>query len=65
MKILISNKYYKTKEEAIEKLDVFFAMGKLTIDEYMELTMLAETVYTPPVVEPLPEEVPVEGTLAV
>lgn len=58
MKTLITNKYYLAKEDATVKLDVFYAMNKLTDEEYLELTQLAETMYNPPVVEeePLPEE---------
>lgn len=55
MKTLITNKYYLNKEEATVKLDVFYAMNKLTDEEYLELTQLAETMYNPPVVEELEE----------
>lgn len=57
MKTLISNKFYGVKEEATVKLDVFYAMNKLTDEEYLELTQLAETVYAPPVVEEVTEVV--------
>ena len=66
MKLLIEKKFYNTQEEAQQKLDVFYAMSKLSDEEYVELTMLAEQMYAP-VVEDLPEdevvaelEVPVE-----
>ena len=34
MKILIGKKFYKTAEQAQNKLDVFFACNRLTDDEY-------------------------------
>lgn len=46
MKKLIEKKFYKTAEEAQNKLDVFYAMNRLTDDEYSELTMLVESMYT-------------------
>lgn len=45
MKTLITRKFYKTAEAAQKKLDVFFAVNRLTDDEYTELTALVETVY--------------------
>lgn len=45
MKILIGKKFYKTAEQAQNKLDVFFACNRLTDEEYTELTALVETVY--------------------
>lgn len=45
MKILIGKKFYKTAELAQKKLDVFYAVNRLTDDEYTELTALVETVY--------------------
>lgn len=45
MKNLIGKKYYKTKDEAQEKLDVFFAVGKLEPDKYTELTALVVEKY--------------------
>ena len=45
MKILIGKKFYKTAEQAQNKLDVFFAVNRLTDEEYTELTALVETVY--------------------
>ena len=47
MKKLILKKYYKTAEEAQEKIDVFFAVGRLTADQYAELTELIASVYGP------------------
>lgn len=60
MKRLIQNKFYKTQEEAQQKLDVFFAMNKLDDMEYVELTELVETMYAPVAPEETPEEVPAE-----
>ena len=45
MKKLISNKFYEIKEEATNKLDVFYAMNKLTDEQYVELTNLADGMY--------------------
>lgn len=50
---LINKKFYAAKDEAIEKLDVYFAMNRISEEEYMDLVMLAESMYTP--VEPTPE----------
>ena len=46
MKKLIEKKFYKTAEESQNKLDVFYAMNRLTDDEYSELTILVESTYT-------------------
>ena len=45
MKKLINKRFYKAKEEAQDKCDVFFAVGRITEDEYTELTALIEEVY--------------------
>lgn len=42
---LINKKFYKDKEEAIEKLDVYFALNRIDEQQYTELAMIAETVY--------------------
>ena len=42
---LISKKFYATKEDAIEKLDVYFAMSRIDEAQYAELVMLAEEKY--------------------
>ncbi len=39
-KICIQKKFYKSKEEMQEKLDVFLTLNRLTTDEYQELTEL-------------------------
>lgn len=42
---LITKKFYKTGEEAQQKCDVFYAVGRITDDEYTELTELVNTTY--------------------
>ena len=42
---LINKKFYKDKEEAIAKLDVYFALNRIDEQQYKELAMIAETVY--------------------
>ena len=44
---LITKKFYDTKEEAIAKLDVYFAMNRISEEEYAELALLADSVYEP------------------
>lgn len=41
---LINKKFYATKDDAIAKLDVYFAMNRISEEEYAELALLAETV---------------------
>lgn len=55
---LINKKFYDGKDETIEKLDVYFAMNRISEEEYMELVMLAEEMYPDPVPEPAPETDP-------
>lgn len=45
MKKLIQKKFYATAEEAQNKIDVFYAVNRLTDDEYAELTALIVEVY--------------------
>lgn len=45
MKTLITRKFYKTAEAAQKKLDVFYAVNRLTGDEYQELTAMVVEVY--------------------
>ena len=47
MENLINKKFYDTKDEAIAKLDVYFAMNRISEEEYATLTLLAEEVYAP------------------
>lgn len=45
MKKLIQKKFYKTAEAAQDKIDVFFAVGRLTDEQYTELSLLIKEVY--------------------
>lgn len=42
---LINKKFYGTKDEAIAKLDVYFAMNRISEEEYATIALLAEEVY--------------------
>ena len=44
-KFVIGKKFYKTAEQAQNKLDVFFACNRLTDDEYTELAALTADLY--------------------
>lgn len=48
---LITKKFYDNKEEAIAKLDVYFAMNRISEEEYAEMSLMAETVYSSEVEE--------------
>lgn len=48
---LINKKFYDTKDEAIAKLDVYFAMNRIGEEEYAELALMAESVYEPQIIE--------------
>lgn len=43
---LIVKKYYANKEDIENKLNVFYAMSKITDEEYSNLTLKVEEVYT-------------------
>lgn len=45
MKTLITRKFYKSAELAQKKLDVFYAVNRLTDEEYQELTALTADLY--------------------
>ena len=45
LKKLIVKKYYKEKADIENKLNVFYAMSKITDEEYGELTLLIEDIY--------------------
>ena len=45
LKKLIVKKYYTKKADIENKLNVFYAMSKISDDEYSELTLLAEDTY--------------------
>ncbi len=49
LKKLIVKKYYKEKTDIENKLNVFYAMSKISDEEYSELTLLVEDTYTEPV----------------
>lgn len=42
---LINKKFYSDKQTATEKVDVCFAMGKITQDQYSNLIILIEEKY--------------------
>ena len=46
MKRLISRKFYKTADEAQNKLDVFYAVNRLSDEQYTELTKLVVESYS-------------------
>lgn len=46
MKRLIARKFYKTADEAQNKLDVFYAVNRLSDDQYTELTKLVVENYS-------------------
>ncbi len=45
LKRLITKKYYKEKADIENKLNVFYAMSKITDEEFAELTLLVEDTY--------------------
>ena len=45
MKRLITRKFYKTAEDAQNKLDVFYAVNRLSDEQYTELTELVVNTY--------------------
>lgn len=45
MENLIKKKFYKTKDEAIAKLDVYFAMSRISEEEYATLIIKTEETY--------------------
>lgn len=42
---LITKKYYEDKTQIQNKLDVFYAMSKITDEEYTNLTLKVEEMY--------------------
>lgn len=46
MKRLIARKFYKTADEAKNKLDVFYAVNRLSDEQYTELTKLVVENYS-------------------
>lgn len=45
LKRQITKKYYKEKTDIENKLNVFYAMNKITDEEFAELTLLVEDTY--------------------
>lgn len=45
LKNLINNKYYKNKDEIIEKLNVFYSYNVLDTEQYQELMELTNKIY--------------------
>ena len=45
LKKLIVKKYYANKEDIENKLNVFYAMSKISDEEYSNLTLKVEEVY--------------------
>lgn len=45
LKKLIVKKYYKEKTDIENRLNVFYAMSKISDEEYSELTLLVEDTY--------------------
>lgn len=48
---LINKKYYAEKEIIENKLNVFYAMNKISDEDFAELTLLMEAIYAEPVEE--------------
>ncbi len=59
---LIVRKYYADKAIIENKLNVFYAMNKISDEDFAELTLKVEDVYAEEVVEEATEEVPTEPT---
>ena len=45
LKKLIAKKFYKEKTDIENKLNVFYAMSKISDEEFAELTLLVEDTY--------------------
>ena len=45
LKNLISKRFYANKAEAQAKVDICFAMGKITQEQYTDLTILIDQMY--------------------
>ena len=46
MTSLINKQFYATRDEAISKLDVYYAMNRIGEEDYTKLVMLAESAYS-------------------
>lgn len=42
---LINKQFYNTREEAQQKCDVFYAVGRITDEQYSDLCSLIDQVY--------------------
>lgn len=56
MRRVIELKVYATQQEVVDRLNSFMMWGQITPDEYNELMLLTENVYTPVVEEPTTED---------
>ena len=45
MRKLIGKHFYRNAEAALDKIDVFFAVGRLTDEQFTELSLLIREVY--------------------
>ena len=48
---LINKQFYKTREEAQQKCDVFYAVGRITDEQYTDLCALIDHVYSVETIE--------------
>ena len=58
---LITKKYYEDKSKIQNKLDVFYAMSKISDEEYTTLTLKVEEVYKVVEAEDIQEDTTVES----
>ena len=59
---LITKKYYENKADIQNKLDVFYAMSKITDEEYTTLTLKTEQMYAEVIEVPEEDVETVEAT---
>lgn len=57
---LIEKKYYEKKELIENKLNIFYAMNKISDEEYSELILKAEETYVEEMVEDTKDEKVIE-----
>lgn len=43
---LINKQFYTAKNDAVSKLDVYYAMNRISEEDYAKLVMLAESAYS-------------------
>ena len=48
---LIEKKYYEKKELIENKLNIFYAMNKISVEEYSDLTLKVEELYAEEIIE--------------